>query len=444
MMDTTSEAGTVNTLAALGGTPAVAREHRRVEWPVVTTEDRGAVDDVLRSGMLVSNSDGETAVQRLERAWAARVGVEHCVAVANGTDALALALFAAGVRAGDEVIVPALSFIASALAPLHQMAIPVFADIDASTYNIDPCEVVRKVSPRTTAILPAHLHGLPAEMDAIRAIAQRHGLRVVEDAAQAHGARYGGRAVGSLADAGAFSLQVTKNLPTCGEGGLLTTNDPALAERARRARQFGERLEPGLPRDYRSSSLGWNSKLNPVQAAFALSQLERFDDYCARRSQNVLAFLERLAGLPGLTIPRAEPGSTHAWHILRFRFSPAAAGLKDVRPAAFRSVLRRLLRAEGVPLSQYQIMPLPEQSVFAERHGYGRGLPWALGGEVPEEEFPVASAVIDDSLTLQKRHLNPYSGRLLQAYADGFEKVWDNLDIVQTLAREGTRDHAPA
>jgi dTDP-4-amino-4,6-dideoxygalactose transaminase len=427
----------VEKLAVFGGPPAVPRDMRAVTWPIITEEDRKAVLGVLDSGELVSNSDTPTAVDDLEARFAERTGVAHCVGLSNGTNALQIALAALGVGPGDEVIVPALSFIASGLAPLHQMAVPVFADIDPVTFTLDPADVARKVTPRTAALLPVHLHGVPADMDALGEIARRHSLAVVEDAAQAHGARYHGRPVGSLGDAAAFSLQVTKNLPTCGEGGLLTTDDAELAGKARKMRQFGEVIEAGQPRDYVSHLLGWNAKLNPIQAAFAASQLGRFDDYEQRRQANVAAFLDRLRELPGLTVPTGRPDCTHAWHILRFRFDPEGMGLPDTGRVALRGALRRVLRAEGVPLSQYQLMTLPQQRVFVDRTGWGGGYPWSAQPEPSpyDADHPVATAVIEDSLTLQKRHLNPDSGDLLQRYADAFEKVWSQRELLARLAR---------
>ncbi|GII85569.1 pyridoxal phosphate-dependent aminotransferase [Sphaerisporangium siamense] len=422
-------------LAAFGGRPAVPKDLRNPPWPVITEEDRAAVLGVLDGAALVSDTDGETAVSVLERRWAERTGAAHCVGTSNGTTALQLALAALGVGPGDEVIVPSLSFIASGLAPVHQMAVPVFADVDPVTFCMDPAAVEALVTPRTAAIMPVHLHGHPADMDALTAIARRHGLVVVEDAAQAHGASYNGRPVGSLGDAAAFSLQVTKNLPTCGEGGLVTLQDDKVAATARMTRQFGEVIEAGRDRDYISYLLGWNHKLSAVQAAFTLSQLERFDAYDDARRANVTALLDRLAGLPGLVVPTRVGDVTHAWHILRFRLDPAAAGLDGVRPEAFRAALHRLLRAEGVPVSRYQLMPLPEQKVFTDRAGYGSGYPWTAAEPPPDAGHPVATQVIADSLTLQKRHLNPGAGPALQRYADGFEKVWENLDMVAAIAK---------
>ncbi|TCO55596.1 DegT/DnrJ/EryC1/StrS family aminotransferase [Actinocrispum wychmicini] len=423
-----------DTLAAFGGEPAVPRPLRTLVWPVITDEDRAAVLQTLDGGPLVSNVDGESPVTVLEKRWAERCATAYCVGTSNGTTALTVALAAMGIGPGDEVIVPALSFIASGLAPVHQMAIPVFADVDPVTFTLDPAAVAAAITPATTAILPVHLHGHPADMDPLLDIAHRHGLAVLEDAAQAHGATYHGRPVGGIGAMGAFSLQVTKNLPTCGEGGLLTTDDADLAGKARMAREFGEVIEPGRDRDYISYRLGWNHKLSSVQAAFTTSQLDRFDGYQAARERNVTTFLDRLSELPGLTVPTVADGSTHAWHILRFRFDPDAAGLPGLTPEAFRRALHRLLRAEGVPVSRYQLMPLPDQRVFTDRVGFGKGYPWAAGTPMPDADIPVTRRILDDSLTIQKRHLNPAAGSALARYADGFEKVWAHLDVVARLA----------
>ncbi|GLY28389.1 DegT/DnrJ/EryC1/StrS family aminotransferase [Kineosporia sp. NBRC 101731] len=424
-------------LAVFGGTAAVPKHRRRVEWPLVEDDDRKAVLGALDGARLVSDTDGVNPVSDLEESWARQFGFEHCVAVSNGTAALALALAALGIGPGDEVIVPALTFIATGLAPLHQMAVPVFADVDPVTFTIDPDDIERRITPRTRAIIPVHLHGAPADMDRINEIATRHGLAVVEDAAQAPGATHRGRPVGGIGDLGTFSLQVSKNIPTCGEGGLVVTRSAELAEAVRKGRQFGEVIESGRERDYISYNLGWNYKMNALQAAFTQSQLTRFEGYERARQQNIGGFLARLSRLPGIQVPTALPDTTHAWHILRFRFDPAAFGLDGTRPQALRSALRRLLRAEGVPMSQYQLMPLPDQKVFVERLGFGSGYPWSVTGAtgtIAGEGYPVTRAVIADSLTIQKRHLHPGSGDLLGLYADAFEKVWENRDAVATLA----------
>src|SRR5437879_1645550 len=180
-------------------------------WPIVTHEDRAAVARVLDRGVL--SGTGSPEIRGLEAEFAAAIGARFCLATNSGTSALHIALAAAGVGPGDEVIIPALSFIATAQAVLHQGATPVFSDIDLVTYNLDPADAARRVTPRTRAIVPVHLHGLPADMDAINTLAQRAGLTVIEDRARAHGAALRGRAVGTLGTMAAFSLNSTKNLP---------------------------------------------------------------------------------------------------------------------------------------------------------------------------------------------------------------------------------------
>jgi dTDP-4-amino-4,6-dideoxygalactose transaminase len=429
---------TVSKLALLGGPPVVPQDQRPVEWPVITGSEQEAVLRVLRSGKFVSNADGELEVKALEKEWADFIGARYCIACGTGTAALIVALAALGVGPGDEVIVPALSFIASALAPLHQLAVPVFVDVDPRTFNIDPALIEEKITPRTRAIMVVHLHGLPADMREINALAAKHGLHVVEDAAQSHGAKYDGRYTGTLGEIAAFSLHVQKNLPTCGEGGLITTQSRELYEKCDMLRQFGEVLKPGEERLYLSQALAGNHKLNAIQAAFTRSQLAVFAEYQAARDRNVPRFLAALAELPGVLCPVVPPDRTHAWHILRLRFDPAAAGLDGVAAGPFRKALRRALRAEGVPASQYQVVPLPGQHVFQAREGFGRGYPWTIGGHEYRyriEDYPNSMAVIEDSLTLQRRHLNPSSGPLLDLYAEALHKIWQNLDVIGRMAR---------
>lgn len=397
-------------------------------WPVTTPEDEEAVLGVIRSGHLTSMSRGGSEVQALEREWAAYVGVDDCVGVSNGTAALTLALAAVGVGPGDEVLVPALGFIATAVAPLREGATPVFVDVDPVTFNIDPAAAVQHISPRTRALLVVHLHGLPADMAALRALALAHDLSVVEDAAQAHGATWRGRRAGSLGDIGTFSLNPTKNLASCGEGGLVTTDRSELGDAVRRRRQFGESLDDGRQRRYVSEVVGWNEKMSPVQAAYTRSQLRRFDAAAAARDANVRRFHDRIGGLPGVTVPSVPQDATHAWHILRYRFDPAPLGYDDVPPPAFRRAVQRALVAEGVPLTHYQLLPLPAQPAFAlDRNGSnGSG----------SSEYPQAAAVIEETATLQKVHLAPEARPALDTYADAFEKVWENAAHVVKYARQ--------
>ncbi|MGP0053401.1 MAG: DegT/DnrJ/EryC1/StrS family aminotransferase, partial [Solirubrobacteraceae bacterium] len=289
-------------LAMLGGTPAVAPEYRRLEWPVVTQADRDAVLRVLDSRKFTVGAKDEQEITGLEREWAAFCDTRFAVAVNSGTVALELALTALGLQPGDEVIVPALSYVATAMAPLYQLAIPVFVDIDPVTYNIDATQIEAKVTSRTRAIIPVHLGGLPADMDEIRAVARKHDLFILEDAVQAQGGTYRGETAGSIGAAGVFSLNVEKSIPTCGEGGLIVTDDENVADRCRSLRILGEDLSTP-ERLYVSATRGSNLKLSSVLAAFTRSQLARFWEYQAHREENIAVFLDRLAGLPGIKIP---------------------------------------------------------------------------------------------------------------------------------------------
>lgn len=415
-------------LAMLGGRRAVSRNLRILRWPAVTGEEEQAVSRALASGRYTTAAAGEAEIAGLEREWADFVGTAHCVAVANGTAALSIALAAAGVQPGDEVIVPALSFIASALAALHIGAVPVFVDVDPDTFNATAEAIDNAITERTRAIVVVHLHGLPADLDQIQAVAQRRGLLVIEDAAQAHGARYRDRMVGSFGAVNSFSLNVSKNLPTCGEGGLINTDDPGLYRRAAMLRQFGEILGGSEERSYVSHLPGWNHKPNAIQCAFTRAQLGRFEATAKIRNANVEQLLGALSDLPGLQLPSCPPDRSHAWHILRFRVQPEAFGLDRRQAGALRAVLMTALRAEGVPASHYQLMPLPLQRVFS--------------GEAGRAAFPHSYQVIEDSFTIQKAHLHPDAGPLLDSYVEAFSKVWRHAALIASHAR-ATEDVPP-
>ncbi|GAB1326045.1 DegT/DnrJ/EryC1/StrS family aminotransferase [Streptomyces sennicomposti] len=431
-------------LAMFGSKPVVRPEHRRLEWPVVTQADKDAVLRALDSRKFTVGAKNEQEISGLEREWAEFCDTRYAVAVNSGTVALELALTALGLQPGDEVIVPALSYVATAMAPLYQLAIPVFVDIDPVTFNIDVTQIEAKITSRTRAIVPVHLGGLPADMDEIRALARKYDLLVVEDAVQAQGGKYRGETAGSMGAASVFSLNVEKSVPTCGEGGLIVTDDENVAERCRSLRILGEDLSTE-ERLYVSATRGSNLKLSSVLAAFTRSQLARFWEYQERRDKNIPIFLSRLAALPGIVVPPVPEDRTHMWHMLRFRFDPQAAGLDGVTPGRFRQALRRALLAEGVPLTHYQIIPLPGQPVFQEQNAYGNGYPWSLPGTNPQRydlaDYPVTCQVIEDSLCLRRMHLNPEAGPALDEYAAAFERVWENLDVIARFAR--ALDYAP-
>lgn len=296
-------------------------------------------------------------VKAFESEFAAYCGAKHCIAVANGLDALFITLKAMGIGAGDEVIVPSNTYIATWLAVSYAGAKPVPVEPDPRTYNIDPARIEAAITPATKAIMPVHLYGQPADMDPIVAIAQRHGLKVVEDAAQAHGARYKGRRTGSLGDAAGFSFYPGKNLGALGDGGAVVTNDDELADKLRVLRNYGSREK------YHNEVKGYNSRLDELQAAFLREKLTVLDDWNARRTAIAKQYLDGL-GHCGLVLPFVPDWAEPAWHLFVVRHSK-------------RDELQKLLFDRGVGTAiHYPIAP-HQQPAYAEFAQMGPTLPLA-------------------------------------------------------------------
>jgi dTDP-4-amino-4,6-dideoxygalactose transaminase len=303
-------------------------------------------------------------VSAFEAEFAAYLGVEHAVGVASGTDAVLLALRALGVGPGDEVITVAHTAVATVAAIELAGATPRFVDIDPATYTLDPVQLAAAVTPRTRAIVPVHLYGAPADMDAVLAVARAHELRVIEDCAQAHGARYKGHMVGTLGDAAAFSFYPTKNLGALGDGGAVATNRPEVAERLRLLRQYGWRER------YVSDVAGMNSRLDELQAAILRVRLRYLDAENEARRRLAARYDAALAGLP-VTRPTARPDDKAVYHLYVIR-------------AAARDTLAAHLSAHGIGTGVHYPVPVHRQPAYAHL-GYGPGsLPAteAAAGEV--------------------------------------------------------------
>jgi perosamine synthetase len=303
-----------------------ARVGRRVipvAAPVFAGREKEYVADCMESGWI---SSAGKYVDQFEEQFAQFCGVRHAVACCNGTVALHLALVALGVAAGDEVIVPTLTFVATANAVTYCGARPVFVDSEPGTWNIDPALVEAKITPRTKGIIAVHLYGHPADADALRDIAGRHNLFLVEDAAEAHGATYKGRNAGSLGDAAAFSFYGNKIIAT-GEGGMVVTDDDALAARARQLR--GQGVDPN--RRYWFPVVGYNYRMMNIPAAIGLAQLEKIDWHLGRRLEVAARYHERLAGEPLVAWQPEQPWATHAhWMFTVILDEGARRGAEEV------------------------------------------------------------------------------------------------------------------
>ncbi len=332
------------------------------QYQLVGAEIEAAVLATLRSGSYVL---GES-VQRFEERFAAYCGTEHAIAVSSGTAALHLALLAAGIGPGDEVITVPMTFVATVAAILYSGATPVFVDIDPTTWTMDAAGIEAAITPRTRAIMPVHLHGRLADMEGLGQIARRHGLVLIEDAAQAHGAERGGVRAGAFGAAGCFSFYPGKNLGACGEGGAVTTNDTALAETIRSLRDWGQQGR------YNHIRHGFNYRMDGVQGAALGVKLGRLDGWNAarRRTANVYG-----AGL-GQTIARpAGPfGADHAAHVYAIR-------VRD------RDAMRDRLAAAGIATGIHYPRPVHLQPAY-EGLGYRRGA------------FPQSEAFADETLSL--------------------------------------------
>lgn len=327
------------------------------------TDLESAILASLRNGWYIGGRD----VEAFESDFANFTETQHCVGVANGLDALHLALLALGVGAGDEVIVPSNTYIATWLAVSQTGAIPVPVEPAESTYNIDPSRIEEAITPRTKAILPVHLYGQPADLDPILILAHRHGLYVLEDAAQAHGARYKGRRIGGHGDVVTWSFYPGKNLGALGDAGAVTTNDEKIADRVRVLRNYGSRVK------YVNEVKGFNSRLDPVQASALRVKLKYLDEWNTRRVAVAKRYAEGLAGA-GLVLPYVPECAEPAWHLFVVQHSK-------------RDAIQRMLQDVGIgTLIHYPIPPHLQ-------HAY-----MDLG--FTKSQFPIAESMANRVLSL--------------------------------------------
>jgi len=330
----------------------------KVATPMCGDEEIEAVAEVLYSGNYVSGAK----VKEFESEFADYIGTEHAVAVDSGTDAIRLTLLGMGIGPGDEVIVPALTFFATASAVLMAGATPIFADIDPDTYNLDPKDALRKLTERTTAIIPVHYFGHPADMSAFDPVSFEDAM-IIEDAAQAHGAEYKGKKVGGLSDAGCWSFYATKNMTVATEGGMVTTDNGDLAEVLRILRNHG------MTDGNTHSLLGGNNRMSEIGAAVGLVQLQYLDRFNEARAANSIYLRERLEGVPWLKIPPVKDYATrHAWFWCPIEVDELKLGMTTLQ-------LRKRLYDAGVETRYRYHAPLYRQPVleqYRRLHDYSK------------------------------------------------------------------------
>ena len=399
-------------LALHGGKPIRTRPF--TSWPIFGKPEEKRLLRTLRSGKWGRLQGNEVA--EFENRFAAMHGCKHGIAVVNGTVSLRISLMAAGIQANDEVIVPPYTFVSTATAVVEANAIPVFADIDLETFNLDPKTVQAAITPQTRAIIPVHFAGQPADMDALMRIARKHKLIVIEDAAHSHGALYRKQPAGSIGHTGSFSFQSSKNL-TSGEGGIITTNDDALAAACRSIHSCG-RIEGGLW--YEHHVIAGNYRLGEFQGAILNAQLERLESQTIRRDQNGQYLVKKISALPGI-YPQKRPRecARHSYHLFMMRLDPREFG-------ASRNLVVKALQAEGIPCSAGYGLSLPEQPLFRNK-AFGPYLPKSRAKlDFRKARVPVSDLLCREQCIWLEQSLFLGPRADIDDIARAFEKVFEN------------------
>jgi len=417
-------------LAIVGGSPAIPPGTIK-PWPPIDDSDRNMVMDSLEGG---KHTFGPNCVAFQEE-FAAWNGNRYAITTNSGTAALHMCLVACECGCADEVIVPAYSWSSSATCVMQHNAIPVFVDIDFDTMNIDVDQIEAAITPKTRAIIVAHLHGRPVDMDAVTAIADKHGLQVIEDACQAHGAKHKGKKVGTLGHCAAFSLNQNKCLVS-GEGGMFVTDDEVMHKRAQALWSFGEEVGPTGRRDYHVYAMGWMYRNNDLTAAFGRAQLKKLDHYLAAQKENAALLTRELEGTPHLILPGEPPDGEHNWYEYTIRFDMEGLGhAKNAR--AFRGRIVGALNAEGLSTYIWQSFILPAMMVFQQKDGYGHGCPWscphAQAVDYSPERFPMATKHTDWHAGVNTPLRAPNDSEVVKLVAAAIRKVMANVDKLEDL-----------
>jgi perosamine synthetase len=426
-----------NQLALLGGTPAIVRE--LTPFKSMSEEEAAAAAEVIRGGVLSAYIGapgdgflGGPKVRALEDQAAKYFGVKHAIAVNSWTSGLIAAVGAIAIEPGDEIITTPWTMAATATAILHFNGIPVFADIDPATFNIDPASVEALITPRTRAIMTVDIFGQSADMRALRAIADKHGLKLISDTAQAPGAKYFDAYAGTLADIGGYSLNYHKHIH-CGEGGILVTNDPRLAERLRLIRNHAEAVVQSDDPAVLTNLLGYNFRLGEIEAAIASIQITKLAARVSSRQRAAAQLDRELSKLPGITVPPVAVGCTHVYYVYGMTLDVNALGVSRQR-------IVDALRAEGVPglVRGYQNLHL--LPMFQQKIAYGtQGFPWTSPYASRQISYhkgicPVAEELHASTFLGVNLCMCEFGSDDVELVIAAFRKVWSQLDALRTAA----------
>lgn len=419
-----------NKLALLGGKKLIESQ-----FPLYNSygqEEVDAANRVLRSGVLSKfigawHEDfyGGPEVRAFEAEWASYFGAKFAVAVNSNTSGLMAAIGAIGIEPGDEVIVSPWTMCASATSILVWNGIPVFADIEPETFNLDPKSIERAISPRTRAIVVTDIFGHPADMQAIMLIAKKYNLMVIEDAAQAPGAKYHGKYAGTLANIGVFSLNYHKHIHT-GEGGICVTDSAEFAERMQLIRNHAEAVVAGKGVDNISNMIGFNFRMGEIEAAMGREQLKKLNRFVQQRIDAADRLSAALSMLDGLQVPIIKPGCDHVYYVY-----PIILDTKHLGVAKFKIV--DALIAEGVPSVMRGYINLHLLPMYQQKIAYGRsGYPWRDGEHISKVSYekgicPVAEDMQDNSMFALGLCVHNFNNVEVDLVISAFRKVWDNL-----------------
>lgn len=421
-------------LAILGGSKAITQPFRR--YNSIGIEEVNAAKAVVESGVLsqfvggwCDDFYGGPKVKEFERDCERFFAVKHAITVNSWSSGLTAAIGAIGIEPGDEVIVSPWTMCATATAILHWNAIPVFADIEPVTFNLDPKSVEKAITPYTKAILAVDIFGQSADMVALRDIANRHGLKLISDTAQAPGAISQGQYAGTLADVGGYSLNYHKHIHT-GEGGILVTNDDEIAERLQLIRNHAEGVVAGKGVTNLTNMIGYNFRLGEIESAIGIEQLKKLKGFVATRQRAAQRLTEGLKGLRGLKTPVVSPGNTHVYYVYAMVLDVAALGVSRTR-------IFEALEAEGIEglapgYTNLHMLPMYQQKI-----AYGsKGFPWTSDICHRDVDYshgicPVAESLHESAYLGFEMCLNDLADAEVDLMVQAFHKVWAQLDLLK-------------